>query len=87
MVLTATFTELDQFPKEINSYESLHKFSLEQNELFWGTLAKSRLEWYQLFDKVKEGDFNDNIDSFKLKWFLNGKLNVSGLYYNKNYII
>ena len=76
--LTAKFPELEKFPSEIDSYEALHKFSLEQNDLFWSTLAKSRLDWFQTFDVVREGAFTDNIETFKLKWFLNGKLNVSG---------
>ena len=76
--LTAKFPELEKFPSEIDSYDALHKFSLEQNDLFWSTLAKSRLDWFQTFDVVREGAFTDNIETFKLKWFLNGKLNVSG---------
>lgn len=78
--LTANFPEIDKFPKEVNSYETLYKFSIENNELFWSILGKSRLDWYQPFDKVKEGDFN-YIENFKLKWFINGKLNASGKYY------
>lgn len=77
--LTAEFPELKSFPKEINNYESLHRFSLEQSDLFWSTLAKSRLDWIKPFTKVREGDFDKNsVDSFDLKWFVNGKLNVSG---------
>lgn len=76
--LTANFPELEKFPKEIKNYESLHKFSIEHSETFWSTLANSRLDWFKSFDKVKEGDFDDKLDNFKLKWFINGKLNASG---------
>lgn len=76
--LTANFAELHHFPREINSYESLYKFSLEKNDLFWTKLGKTRLDWFQLFDKVREGDFTKDVDWFDLKWFVNGKLNVSG---------
>ena len=75
--LTASFPELAQFNEfNIKSYEDLHKFSLENNELFWSTLAKSRLEWFQPFTEVKSGNFGD--PDFRLKWFIGGKLNVSG---------
>ena len=74
--LTAKFPELSLFPKTIQNYENLHKFSIENQAVFWGTLAKSRLEWYQEFKKVTEGTFND--ENFNLKWFIDGKLNVSG---------
>lgn len=81
--LTANFPELKHFPKEINSYEALHKFSIQENDLFWSTLAKSRLEWIKPFTKVREGDFDkNNGDSFDLKWFSDGKLNVSGILIN-----
>lgn len=61
---------------KITSYEELHRFSIENNDLFWSTLAKSRLDWYQLFDKCTTGSFADS--ELKLKWFIDGKLNVSG---------
>ena len=76
LFLTANLKELDQFPKEINSYESLYKFSIEHSEMFWSVLAKNRLQWYENFTKVNSGNFGDK--DFKLKWFLNGKLNASG---------
>lgn len=74
--LTAKFPELAHFPKEINSYESLHRFSIEQNEQFWSTVAKSRLEWMKPFTQVKSGNFGQ--PDFDLKWFQDGKLNVAG---------
>ena len=80
--LSAKFPELDQFQEtaenKIDSYEALHKFSIENNDKFWSVLAKSRLDWFQQFDEVRQGSFTDNLETFQLKWFLNGKLNVSG---------
>ena len=80
--LTAKFPELEQLAAEadspLDSFEALHKFSLEHNDKFWSVLAKSRLDWFQTFDTVHEGAFTDNLETFHLKWFLNGKLNVSG---------
>ena len=74
--LTAPFPELKKFPKTIQNYKDLHKFSIENDELFWSTLAKSRLDWFKEFDIIKKGDFKD--ENFNLKWFIGGKLNVSG---------
>ena len=79
--LTSEFPELRQFPTGIDSYEKLHRFSVENNDLFWSTIAKSRLQWIQEFSQVKSGDFND--ENFKLKWFIDGKLNVSGKHTKK----
>jgi acetyl-CoA synthetase len=78
--LSTKLPELASFPEEINSYESLYKFSIEQSDLFWSTLAKTRLDWMQPFDQVcSSTDFaTDDSQPFHLKWFLNGKLNVSG---------
>ena len=83
--LTANLPELSAFPKSIQNYESLHKFSIENRELFWGTIAKSRLQWYQDFKKVTEGNFGD--EDFHLKWFIDGKLNVSGSSKRKTHFI
>ena len=75
--LTASFPELSKFPKTITNRESLLKYSIENNDEFWGILAKSRLQWFNVFNEVKSGNFADK--NFNLKWFLDGKLNVSGI--------
>lgn len=84
--LTAPFKELEKFPKSINSYESLHRFSIEEPDKFWGILARSRLDWFQDFGQVSSGTFKD--EDFNLKWFVDGKLNVSvncvDRHFNKN---
>lgn len=82
--LTAPFKELEHFPKTINNYESLHRFSVENNEEFWGTLARSRIDWYNEFDKVTSGDFKD--DNLNPKWFVGGKLNVSVNCVDRHYL-
>ncbi len=76
LFLTASFKELEHFPKEIQSYEALHKYSIEQSDTFWSVLARSRLDWIKDFTQVSSGKFGDR--DFHLKWFLEGKLNVSG---------
>lgn len=75
--LSAPFPELSALPKSIDSYEKLHKFSIENSELFWSTVAKSRIDWIKDFDKVTSGSFSDK--EFNLKWFINGKINVSSM--------
>lgn len=74
--LTTNLPELKLFPDWIKSHESLYKFSIEQRDLFWQVLASTRLEWIKDFNKVTVGDFND--ENFNLKWFVDGKINVSG---------
>lgn len=82
LFLTASFPEIDQFnaklppERKIKNYQDLHKFSIEQNEEFWSTLAKTRLQWFKPFNQVRSGDFHD--EYFRLEWFLDGKLNASG---------
>lgn len=78
MFLSASFPELSEFPTSIDSYKKLHKYSIENNEHFWGTLAKSRLEWSKQFDKVCNNSKFSDLENFDMKWFINGKLNVSG---------
>ena len=74
--LTAGMPELSSFPDTIKSHESLYKFSIENRDLFWQTIARKRLDWMTDFTEVTSGNFND--EDFQLKWFIGGKLNVAG---------
>lgn len=76
--------EIGQLSDKITDYESLYKYSVENRELFWGTLAKNRLEWFTEFDQITSGDFND--PECKIQWFLNGKLNVSVNCVDRHYL-
>ena len=67
--------EIRQLSDKVLDHESLYKFSIDNDELFWGTLARHRLEWFQDFEQIKSGNFDDPL--FRLKWFIGGKLNVS----------
>lgn len=75
--IKSIFPEISSFPSHIDTYEKLQKYSVENNEQFWSTVAKTRLEWFKEFDKVKSGDFS--IQNSNVQWFLNGKLNATGL--------
>ena len=76
--LSCTLPELSLFPDSIKSYEQLYTYSIEQNDSFWSILANSRLQWMKPFTQVTSGSFDDK--DFKLKWFIDAKLNVSGKY-------
>jgi acetyl-CoA synthetase len=82
--LTANFPEVAQFGAGISSHQDLYKYSIEHNDEFWSAVAKSRLQWYQPFDQVRSGSFSD--PEFQLKWFLNGKLNVSVNCVDRHYL-
>ena len=56
-----------------DKYAELYQQSIQDPEAFWGQMASEFLDWSQPWDKVQEWDFN----SADVKWFLNGKLNVS----------
>jgi len=70
-----TTTPFPEF-KDANfkSHEQLHKFSVEHPDQFWATLARSRLQWFNDFDKTEGCDINRG----HINWFLGGKLNAAG---------
>ncbi len=53
-------------------YESLYRQSVESPGLFWSGIA-SEFEWMQPWDEVLEWNF----ESPDVKWFINGKLNIT----------
>ncbi len=70
------YSPSEEFVKKANlkkeEYERMYKESVENPEKFWAEQAE-RLTWFKKWDKVLEHDFANA----KVKWFLNGKLNVS----------
>ena len=60
--------------KSLKEYESIYKRSIDDPDGFWAEKAEEMLSWYKKWDKVSEWDFNNKIS---IKWFINGKLNVS----------
>ena len=65
--------EIEKAFPQISSHEELHRFSVEQPDLFWGELARSRLVWSQDFQQTLDCDMRAG----RFDWFLGGKLNVS----------
>ena len=56
-----------------DTYQQMYERSVRDPEGFWAEHAEKQVEWFQKWDKVLEWDFY----KADIKWFLNGKLNVS----------
>ena len=56
----------------LEKYEKIYHDSMSNPDEFWGTIAY-RLKWYKKWDSVSDVDYK----KADIKWFLNGKLNVS----------
>ena len=56
----------------LEEYKSTYKRSVENPEGFWKEQADT-FDWFQPYDKVLEWNF----DGPDIKWFLNGKLNIT----------
>lgn len=64
--------KMKAYIRSMDEYWKIYKRSIEDPEGFWGELA-DQLDWYKRWDKVLEYDFGKP----EVKWFINGKLNVS----------
>lgn len=63
---------MSHYLKNFEEYKTLYEQSIKEPDLFW-TKAAERIDWFKPFTSVNSGDFHD----VNMKWFLNGKLNVS----------
>ena len=74
----SSFFQNDYTPPKLghvtSDWNELYKQSIQDPVTFWGQLGASRLQWMQNFDVVMDCDMNEG----RHKWFLGGKLNVSG---------
>ncbi|XP_053567948.1 acetyl-coenzyme A synthetase 2-like, mitochondrial [Bombina bombina] len=57
----------------VQTYQELQQFSVQNPETFWGVLARERLTWVKPYQIVKDCDFTQG----RVRWFLGGQLNVS----------
>ncbi len=57
-------------------YGSMYRQSVADPGKFWGGLARSMLTWIKDFEQVMDCD----MEAGKIRWFLGGKLNVSGAF-------
>ena len=58
--------------KSFEDYQSQYKKSVENPDAFWDAIAQT-FTWQKPYDKVSDCDF----EKPDLKWFLNGKLNIT----------
>ena len=56
----------------LDKYKEMYNKSIEDPDAFWSDIAK-RITWYKPWEKVRDFNFQDG----QIKWFENGKLNVS----------
>ena len=56
----------------LEKYEKIYHDSVSNPDEFWGIIG-DRLKWYKKWDSVSDVDYK----KADIKWFLNGKLNVS----------
>ncbi len=61
--------------KSREEYAKIYKDSVENNDAFWARVAEEQVTWFKKWDKVQDWKFSK--DEVYLKWFINGKLNVS----------
>ena len=68
-------TPVPEFENEsLQTHEDLYELSLSKPDKFWGTLARSRLDWFSDFGMVRDCDLGKG----HIRWFLDGKINASG---------
>lgn len=63
---------MDYQIKSFEEYQEKYKQSVEDPEGFWGQIAES-FHWRKKWDKVLDWNF----DEPNVKWFVNGKLNIT----------
>ena len=56
----------------LDKYNEMYNKSIEDPDSFWSDIAK-RITWYKPWEKVRDFNFQNG----EIKWFENGKLNVS----------
>ena len=58
--------------KSFEQYQNDYQASVQDPEAFWANVAE-QFTWHQKWDKVLEWNFEEP----NVKWFLNGKLNIT----------
>jgi len=57
-----------------SAYQQMYAESVEDPERFWGRIGR-RIDWIEDFSRVKDTNFA--ADDFRVRWFHDGRLNVS----------
>jgi acetyl-CoA synthetase len=63
--------------KSREEYDKMYKESVSNPDAFWKKIAEQELTWFKKFDKVSDCNFAKTAKDLRVKWFLNGKINVS----------
>ncbi|SDO49910.1 acetate--CoA ligase [Desulforhopalus singaporensis] len=63
--------------KSFEQYRTMWLESVNDPERFWGSVADREITWFKKWDKVVDYNFGTSGDDHYIKWFTNGKLNVS----------
>ena len=69
----------------MHNFTDDYQASISDPEYFFGKKGRSLLQWKKLFKKAYNCKVEGN--SINIDWFLDGKLNVSGIYYKTKKII
>ncbi|HON77357.1 MAG TPA: acetate--CoA ligase [Spirochaetota bacterium] len=65
------------FVNSKDQYEKMWKESVSDTEGFWGKIAEEYVTWFKKWDKVYDCNYGNTVKDLQVKWFTNGKLNVS----------
>ncbi|HQO03469.1 MAG TPA: AMP-binding protein, partial [Spirochaetota bacterium] len=65
------------FVNSKDQYEKMWKESISDTEGFWGKIAEEYVTWFKKWDKVYDCKYGNTVKDLQVKWFTNGKLNVS----------
>jgi len=63
--------------KSREEYEKMWKESLANPEGFWGKIAEEYVTWFKKWDKVMDCNYGTTSKDLWVRWFVNGKVNVS----------
>ena len=63
--------------KSREEYEKIWKESISDPEGFWAKIAEEYITWFKKWDKVMDVNYGESPDKLWVKWFVNGKVNVS----------
>ena len=61
----------------MDAYKKLWERSIKESEKFWSEVASEYVTWFKKWDKVEDYNFDFRKGDIYVKYFVNGKLNVS----------
>jgi acetyl-CoA synthetase len=61
----------------MDAYKKLWERSIKDPEKFWSEVASEYVTWFKKWDKVEDYNFDVRKGNIYVKYFVNGKLNVS----------